>query len=224
MKQVLLLLMSFQFTFGISQTKISGTITDDFGVVTYANIKNLNSKLGTTSDKNGNFNLKVNLKDTIFISRVGYNPKTIIITSLLRKNIKLEMESIFDEVLIETSIKRGESIALNCHAACKYTCCCEVYGVEIQRLDSANNDSNKFLLFPNPSKSGVFTLKNNDKPKKLTIHVMSTSGRMLLSKEYQALNAKIKIDLANFSNGLYLINIINDGKIIETKRAIISDK
>lgn len=213
--------MSFQFALGISQTRISGTIHDEFDTISNVNIVNLNSSFGTTSDENGDFDLEVHLNDVILISRLGYDSKKIKISSFSKKKIKLNLESILDEVLIKTSIKRGEKITLSCPTICR-SIHCSACGIEIQYVGSNFTKSRELRLFPNPSKSGIFNLEINNPSTKLMIQVVSTSGKRLLNEEYRVFNKKISIDLSNFPRGIYFINIINDGKKLETKRAIIA--
>lgn len=223
MKHILFFLaVIIQISIVSSQTTISGTIYDDFGPISDVYVVNINSNSSTISNSYGIFDLEVTLSDSILISRLGYQSKEIIIKNYSTKDIKLDIENAFDEIVIESnSLKPKESI-INCDATLCRTFCCNVKGLEIETIYLSISKSNDLLLFPNPSQSGIFYLKLYEPSNSLTVQVVSVSGKKLLSEKHTAFNKKIKIDLSQFSNGIYFINIINNGKKLKTKRAIIA--
>lgn len=58
-----------------------GIISDSIGVVTNAHIINMNTKQGTFSNKNGGFKMFAKVNDSIRLSSVGYEVKTIIVSA-----------------------------------------------------------------------------------------------------------------------------------------------
>jgi hypothetical protein len=75
-----------------------------------------------------------------------------------------------------------------------------------------------FELFPNPAHNQVFvkTLQNNGN---LRVMLFDVNGRMLHSGYYDA-SGLIKIDISSCKPGLYVIEVIDGGKIIFRKLVI----
>lgn len=63
---------------------------------------------------------------------------------------------------------------------------------------------NNLKIFPNPTTSNL-TIENDSFPIE-TIEVYNLQGQLLYGKSYEDMNS-ISLDLSNFSNGIYLINV-----------------
>ncbi|MBE0423722.1 MAG: carboxypeptidase-like regulatory domain-containing protein [Lutibacter sp.] len=94
---------------GFSQEKyalISGKIISSNNAVGNVHIVNLNTKLGTVSNDNGEFEMMVSLNDILLFSSIEYERKEIIITDNFLKYKKIVVELIpsvneLNEVFIE---------------------------------------------------------------------------------------------------------------------------
>lgn len=67
-------------------------------------------------------------------------------------------------------------------------------------------DESKWLLFPNPSKTGIFTLKF-DSHEPYTIHVSDLLGRSILSRS--DVHGNTEINLSKERQGIYMVTLIN---------------
>lgn len=90
--------------------KLNGTVKNDSINLQDINIKNLNSGLGTTSDKNGHFTMYAKKGDSILFSSIVYENRIIKIsnTHINSKTITVYLEPDFyqlDEVMINNSFK-----------------------------------------------------------------------------------------------------------------------
>ncbi|MGL5789795.1 MAG: carboxypeptidase-like regulatory domain-containing protein, partial [Bacteroidales bacterium] len=81
--------------------EISGIVKDNLGEPALgATIMVENTTIGTTTDLDGKFNLKVPAKSTIKVSYIGYNPQVVKITDKKFYEIILQASSIaLDEVV-----------------------------------------------------------------------------------------------------------------------------
>jgi CotH kinase protein/Lamin Tail Domain/Secretion system C-terminal sorting domain len=90
------------------------------------------------------------------------------------------------------------------------------FNLNNETLLSVNSEefNNSLKVFPNPTSSNI-TIQNNNFSLK-TIDVYNFQAQLLFSKEYDNLNT-INLDLSNFPNGIYIININknNISKIIK---------
>jgi hypothetical protein len=66
------------------QINVKGSVleTDSISTIPFAYVVNKNTKLGITTDENGNFNLKANPNDTLLISYLGKVPVKINLSKL----------------------------------------------------------------------------------------------------------------------------------------------
>lgn len=77
----------------------------------------------------------------------------------------------------------------------------------------ATNDkdfSNSISIFPNPS-NGKYMLKSNNISGNADIKVLDINGRQLIKKDNTDIN-NLTIDISDYQNGIYLLNIISDKK------------
>ena len=86
-----------------------GKIIDSVNIVKNANVINLNSKKGTFSDDEGNFNIYVSINDTLQISSIGYVTKKIQILKLHSQKTKhIIFLKEFTTTLAEVIIKKNK--------------------------------------------------------------------------------------------------------------------
>ena len=107
-KQIILLLLLFQFQANIFGQSLTGNIIDNLKEpIAGVNILNTSSGKHTHSDDNGNFVLKaIEMNDTLKISHIGYDEKKIAVHSLsLPITIMLDIKPIsLDEVVISPKV------------------------------------------------------------------------------------------------------------------------
>ena len=95
-----------------------------------------------------------------------------------------------------------------------------VYGDQLKNCFSTVPDPTvvkSINAYPNPG-NGNFTLETN-LTGKLTVRVFSKLGQPVFYKKYSFTNSnnKIPLDLGNLSAGVYIVQIINEGKVISQK-------
>lgn len=210
MKSFLLLFCAL-FTFTLSaQTKISGTVSDEFGQLASVNIKIKNLKQGTSTDDNGKFIIEVKPTDTLQFSYLGYKMKEVVVGEQTKIDLLFENYEELDEVVI------------NAYAGITYCSrfSCGVSRVEVTHVDSRQSDSKIIKLYPNPSKDGVFTIKLLEDISEVNIRVADLTGRIILERTERKLNANLIVDLSNQSSGIYIINVTSNGAQIASKKAI----
>ena len=207
MKQILLLLIVLQCTSSVySQSLIKGQITDEIGAVPDVNITIKNSKKGTITNTEGNFEIYANTNDTLLVTHIAYQPKEIVLGENKLINITLNDRVSLDEVVVVSQKARRIS--------CGYTCKYEIVTIEY-------TEEPKLKLYPNPSPNGIFNLNLDRMYRTVEVQVTSITGQIILSKTIQNNNKNIKMDLSQHVAGLYLINTIVDGKRLPTKKAIV---
>lgn len=212
MKTITLVLLLFS-TFLFSQNTISGKVIDVFGPIQDVNIQLKNTQKGTITDSLGNFIMKVKPKDTLVVSYLGKQTKEVIVN---KKDVIIELNEIdqLDEVFIEVykSVKK-EMVICGTHG-----CTIECFGIPITEMEK-NKEKDLFKLYPNPSRNGVFHLDIQKDFNNAKVFVFDMSGRLIQSIEAN-FNKKVKINLSQFSSGIYLVNTIVDGVKLPVKRAI----
>ncbi len=203
-----------------AQEVVSGVISDEFGTLEGANILIKNSKKGAVSNSKGYFEINANHGDRLQVSYLGYTTKEILFLNQYNLNVLLEGREMLDEVLV---IAFGRTTKTYCGTiCCPYTTTCRIYskGVKIEK-NEGNYDDKRIKLYPNMSLDGLFTLKVLENYNHIQINVFNMSGQLI--KEFTSQNVsskKLNIDLSNFSSGMYIINVVADGKLVTTKKAI----
>lgn len=212
MKTITLVLLLFS-TFLFSQNTISGKVIDEFGPIQGVNIQLKNTQKGTITDSLGKFIMKVKPKDTLVLSYLGKQTKEVIVN---KKDVIIELNEIdqLDEVFIEVykSVKK-EMVICETHG-----CTIECFGIPITEMEK-NKEKDLFRLYPNPSRNGVFQLDIQKDFNNAKVFVFDMSGRLIQSIETN-FDKKVKINLSQFSSGIYLVNTIVDGVKLPVKRAI----
>jgi len=135
-----------------SQTSIQGKIYSDYDIVSNVHIVNLNTKIGTISNKNGEFQINVSLNDSILISSIQYKSliiginKTQLTTKIL--NVKLApLVNKLDEVFLH-GLTGSLSVDLN--SVPSDTLPKHSFKYKLSDLDKKlPNDTHGFLSAPN---------------------------------------------------------------------------
>lgn len=190
-----------------SQTIFKGTVADEFGPLDGANIMIKNSRVGVVANADGFFEIQAKKEDTLLVSYLGYNTKEVVIDNEEQIYIELEGNIALNEV---------EIVAYGVGRRCCYLRC-GVYSVTCKDYES---DVITEKLYPNPSKNGIFQLNLLNNYKKVKVHVSNISGKLIKIEERQMALKNIEIDLSNYPAGIYIINIIADGKRLSPKKAI----
>lgn len=77
-----------------------------------------------------------------------------------------------------------------------------------------------FEVFPNPTSDGQVTVEFNSSEKaNYQIQVSNLLGQVLMTQNIQNGKSEVKLNVAN--KGIHLLNLIEDGEILTTKRLVI---
>ncbi len=77
------------------------------------------------------------------------------------------------------------------------------------------NDENKISVFPNPT-NGEITILFNLKMNNATIRILDLTGQKIMEKINYTGN-QLNINIANQANGIYFIELVQDGSLARTK-------
>ena len=189
----------------MAQISVTGIVTNDSIPLVSANVFIKNSTKGIATSSNGEFKLEAKKGDTLSVSYLGYKPQEFVLTDTEEIEIKLKEDTLNEAVVIAYSGHR-----------CWTTGCgiCITY----ERYWETNLEKNK--LFPNPSSNGIFQLKLVEDYVEVKISIANMSGRIIQNSSHQKLGKKVTIDLSQFSTGIYVVNIVTDGKRLEPIKAV----
>ena len=224
-KLLFILFLTFSICCFAQKRTITGTIYDENkNVLADANVIVNNSEKGIITDEKGQFTIDANSKDTLVISYLGFETKEVVITD--QKRINVILENSFDK--LDIVFLRTKTIKLapwelevnKAKSTSSHKLTCHAIGVKILYLAAAENVIP--TLFPNPSTNGIFQLQLNKNVTKLTVEVYNMNGQLLQSNTHTQLSKNPEIDLSKHPKGIYLIRIVADGKVLETKKAIRS--
>ncbi len=221
MKSTITIILLFMWLNTFSQHSITGNISSEGTPLIGANIIIKHTNKGTISDFDGNFEIDITPKDTLVISYLGYDSKEIAVENHKKLEISLDGNIALDEVKI---VAYGTTRKTHCGTVCcSFTTDCFI--------SSESEDSNKIKrfksdiitekLYPNPSKTGRFQLKLVDDYKNVELEVFNISGQLVKTNIVNSFNKNLSLDLSEFSSGIYIVNIIANGKNTATKKAII---
>lgn len=79
-----------------------------------------------------------------------------------------------------------------------------------------NNINSPILLYPNPAKESFYL---SNLPGEATVHITEMSGRKILTQKYN--EKKVSVSTHQFINGVYMIQVEHQGKIILSDKLII---
>lgn len=209
MKKMTLLICALSISItALAQISVTGIVTNDSIPLESANIIIKNSTKGIATTVKGEFKIEAKKGDTLSISYLGYKTKEVVVNESGFLKVKLLEDGLFNEVLIVAYGRRK----------CTVTGCC----ISIVYETILDNKITKNKLFPNPSLNGIFQLKLNEDYKEIKISISNISGRIIKNSTYQKIGEKVTIDLSQFSTGIYIVNIIADGKRLEPIKAVRS--
>ncbi|MCD2260716.1 T9SS type A sorting domain-containing protein [Psychroserpens luteolus] len=216
MKQIVLALTTFLSLSSFAQTTIKGTISDGNDDVPFSNIMIKHSSKGVLADEKGRFSIEAKSTDTLQISNLGYRTQEIVVGKQKKLNITLKDYEELAEVVV---------VAYAPHYCSKSYICGERYrcssvGVLIKPRYIKDKEQNEIMLYPNPSKDGIFNIKSNDDFSDVKVVVADLTGRIILSSTYKNLDSNVSVDLSNQPSGIYIINLQSNGKTIASKKAI----
>ena len=97
---IALLTMLLSNSFIYSQDNISGQVTSDDGPLPGATVIVKGTNIGTTSDFDGNFNLKVTDGDVLVVSYVGFTTQEVAVAGQDQITVTLESNNELDEVVV----------------------------------------------------------------------------------------------------------------------------
>ncbi|MEZ4859595.1 MAG: DUF5686 family protein [Flavobacteriaceae bacterium] len=118
MKQILLLCFLFLSIPLLCQTKVSGTVKDNFGEpVAFANVIFKDSNEGTITDENGRFYLEsIHNHDALWVSFVGYKLNTFPLSKKVSYNLEIileeEVESLGEVVVFSGKTSKKDNPAI----------------------------------------------------------------------------------------------------------------
>ena len=107
----ILLLLATSINCYSQKNTLSGKVSDNSGVLSYANIYIKNTKLGTSSSENGQYQIKniPNGTYTVIISSIGYKTKSRKITfnknDKTIRNFLLESDNSLDEIVVSGTLR-----------------------------------------------------------------------------------------------------------------------
>jgi hypothetical protein len=85
---------------------------------------------------------------------------------------------------------------------------------------STNATNNGFAIYPNPAESDIVTLYFNQLPTNIyTVSIYAADGRLIQSKSTK--DKVFVFNLADISNGIYLIKVTIDGQTITQKLCVV---
>ncbi len=94
----------------------------------------------------------------------------------------------------------------------------DTFAFKSTRMDTTqldNQKKHKITVYPNPTK-GNFKVAFNYVPKKTTIQLFNSKGRLQYQNSYEHIN-QLNLNITPWAKGLYLVKIINDKEIFTQK-------
>jgi hypothetical protein len=76
----------------------------------------------------------------------------------------------------------------------------------------------KYLIFPNPADESVLISSNNEPIK--SVKLFDNIGRLIVSQEIMLFEKEVVINLSNYSEGIYIIQISSESKSVNSKISI----
>ncbi|MFH2142834.1 MAG: two-component regulator propeller domain-containing protein [Bacteroidota bacterium] len=88
------------------------------------------------------------------------------------------------------------------------------YTPESLRIKKNNkSDPDFYSVFPNPAEKYININFNELFDKELFLEIISVDGKRIFSKKYTPANLSLKIDISDYSSGMYFLNVKSDDKI-----------
>ncbi|WP_026753945.1 carboxypeptidase-like regulatory domain-containing protein [Sediminibacter sp. Hel_I_10] len=214
MKPFLILVLLISTSLSFAQHEFLGQVNSSEGSLPYTNIAVKHSNKGTVSDEDGQFRIKLKSTDTLLVSHLGYGTKEVAINNLRNLEIVLDDFETLTEVVINGYSSKSKSCQLLCYrTGCGVSSETINYDVEVALID--------VVLFPNPSKTGVFRVTMPNEFSELQVIVASLSGQVISKNNFELLEPSFLVDLSAQPAGIYLISIFQDGHRLASKKAIV---
>lgn len=211
MKSTITLLFSLSLSINLlGQTRIKGTVFDDLGALAGANIIIKNTNIGAVSDLDGYYEIEAKENDTLSISYLGYETVDVLVKN--KKNVKTVLSG-------DIALEAVNIVAYESYKCSSRICCTSV--IRYVTNKTFKSDIISESLFPNPSKNGVFNLNLLGAYGQVEIQISNISGQRIKTITYQNINNVAAINLSQYPTGMYIVNIIADGKHLASKKAII---
>ncbi len=196
--------------------EIRGTVLGDSIPLSAANISIKNSKKGTITNREGQFKLEAVKGDILSISYVGYEAKEIQVEEDATLKVHLKNAGQLQGMEITGYLSSSK-------ISCAFRCFGTTKVIEPTRIiEQKDLEDEMVKLFPNPSSSGIFNLKLYEHYDNITISVANISGQIIKNMKFQNSGEKLSVDLSQYSQGIYIINIIADGVHLSPVKAVRS--
>ncbi|MBC3847465.1 carboxypeptidase-like regulatory domain-containing protein [Winogradskyella echinorum] len=218
MKKITFIILALSVsTLSFGQITIKGKVQNDSIPLESASIAIKNSQKGTITNMIGEFKIEAKKGDTLSISYIGYKTKDIVVNQDEIFRIKLEEGGNLDEVVVNAyGIARKVTCGV-CYCVTK----CGIYSEEV--LESKEIfEADALKLYPNPSSNGIFQLMFVEDYNDVKISIANMSGQTIQNSTHQKFGEKLSVDLSEHSAGIYIINIVADGKRLKAVKAIKS--
>lgn len=215
MKKITLLLFAISFSItAFAQITVKGSVLSDSIPMESASIVIKNSTKGVATNAKGRFKIEAKKGDTLSVSYLGYKTQEYLVLKDETLKINLEVDNALEEVLVVGYMSTTKTY---CKTICRTSCGIYCKGVLIEEVDTNENPAK---LYPNPSSTGIFQLRLNEDYDEVKISIANMSGRIIQNKIYQKNNRHLNVDLSQFSTGIYIVNVIEDGKRLKAVKAI----
>ncbi|MEO5572275.1 MAG: PKD domain-containing protein [Bacteroidia bacterium] len=145
-----------------------------------------------------------NLPDSIWWSFPGGNPST---ATGITPSVQYNSTGYYDVQLIAKSIMGSDTLLQNNYVF-----------VDLANEIEAHSFIEYVSIAPNPADEKVELNLKTKQPTSLTVKILNAQGQIILSKKYPVGDTFNKIiDLKNYSNGMYLIQLITDSEVVFRK-------
>jgi photosystem II stability/assembly factor-like uncharacterized protein len=90
----------------------------------------------------------------------------------------------------------------------------------ILNVNDFTHNNNRFTLYPNPSNQTNFYIDfNNLNINNLSVEILDINGKRIFSEN--KLHNDMNFDISNFSEGIYFVELIKNGTIIDNQKLIV---
>jgi len=80
--------------------------------------------------------------------------------------------------------------------------------------------NSEFSIYPNPVNDFIY-IESNGKNEQIDVSIINTSGQLMLTKNYNNVSDKIKLDLSGFDKGMYLVRIASENSDQQTFKILV---
>jgi hypothetical protein len=209
--------------------KISGKIVDETGLPINVATISLTTNVATASDSEGAFSLtSKTIHNTITISAIGFQSKTITLTNYAPQHIILKKKIVdLKEIIIIDQITNRR---IRCYTSCgsRITACSIKKNLSDSIFKFSKPLTSSIVVFPNPVKKGQqITIQGKlNNTQAVSIILFDAAGRQLLSLPFIVASKNFLQSIAlnpNWASGTYTINLLqNNAKIHAAQFLIIN--